>query len=309
MLTSPIQNFSCNTTTNLSLIFSCVQTAPAPSLFSSIALVARELSPLPTGTAPWEPVVDGTFVADFPTKLLAHHTFSKIPTITGFTSDELTYLIPTSLNISSNTILAGVARVVLSFVPLPTILQLISLDTLAEYPNPGPSIVGGRLENAGQDWKRTTAIASDLFERCPGWAFARNMSLFRPVWKYRWNAALPKQVKLVPEDGIVHGSELPYVFGQSYVGGNPYVVGGASIGGIEEAIDLELSAVVQKAWLSFAKYLNPNRLGELSGLNWPRYCSGMFTIHLSCSDCLVCLGFVFSAQANSNGRIYFILIY
>lgn len=278
-----------------------MQATPAPSLFSVIALVARRLSPLPTGTAPWEPVVDGTFVADFPTKLLARHAFAKIPTITGFTTDELTYLIPTSLNISSDTVLAGVARAVLSFVPLPTLLQLISLDALAAYPNPGPGVVGARLADAGQEWKRATEIASDLFERCPGRAFARNVSLFRPVWKYRWNAALPAQVKLVPEDGIVHGSELPYVFGGSYVGGNPYVVGGAGIGGVEEAGDLELSGVVQKAWLAFARYLNPNRLGELGGLDWPRYLAGTFTSYSLVLICLVCLVFIFSAQTHPNG--------
>jgi hypothetical protein len=217
--------------------------------------------------------------------------------ITGFTTDELTYLIPTSLNISSDTILAGVARVVLSFVPLPTILQLLSLDPLAQYPNPGPSVVGARLANAGQEWKRATEITSDLFERCSGRAFARNMSLFKPVWKYRWNAALPAQVKLVPEEGIVHGSELPFVFGPSYVAGNPYVVGGAGIGVVEEAADLKLSEMLQKAWLAFATHLNPNRLGDLAGLDWPGYRIGLFTSYFSPFDvlCLSCLLFLRSS--------------
>lgn len=34
---------------------------------------------------------------------------------------------------------------------------------------------------------------------------------------------------------------------------------------------MSLSLVVQKAWLSFAAYLNPNRLGDLNGEYWPRY--------------------------------------
>jgi hypothetical protein len=29
--------------------------------------------------------------------------------------------------------------------------------------------------------------------------------------------------------------------------------------------------VVQKAWLSFAAHLDPNRLGDLDGVDWPRY--------------------------------------
>jgi carboxylesterase type B len=261
-----------------------VQNAPAQSLFKVILSVARELSPLPTGTAPWEPVVDGVFVADFPTKLLAAHDFARIPTITGFTTDELTYLIPTTLNISSDTFLAGIARVVLPFVPLPTIIQLLALDTLADYPNPNSGPAGARLEDAGMEWKRTTAIASDLFERCPGRAFARNMSLFKPIWKYRWNTALPSQLEAVPEDGVVHGSELSYVFGRSYTAGNPYALGFglADVLFPDDANDLELSGVVQRAWLSFARHLDPNRLGGLGkgGVRWPRYRVGT-SVYLS----------------------------
>jgi carboxylesterase type B len=243
-----MSNIRCNTSAD---VFSCVQKAPAQSLFKVIRAVGKRLSPLPTATAPWQPVVDGTFVADFPTKLLAEGRFVKVPTIIGFTTDELTYIIPTSINISSDAVLAGIARVVLPFVPIPTILKLLALDPLATYPNP--------YHVGGTEWKRATEIASDLFERCPGRAFARNMSLSKPVWKYRWNAALPAQIALVPEQGIVHGSDVPYVFGPSITPN------------ISAPLDLSLSLVVQKAWLSFAAHLNPNRLGDLNGEDWPRY--------------------------------------
>lgn len=172
-------------------------------------------------------------------------------------------------------VLAGVASAVLYFVPLPIIKELLALDSLAEYPNPTYSNDTSlpQLANAGQDWKRATAIASDLFERCPGLAFSHNMSLFAPVWKYRWNAALPSQLAQVPEMGIVHGSELAYVFGSSYTAGNPYVFGfeGSYMPFPNVTSDLGLSLVVQKAWLSFAGHLDPNQLGDLGGQDWPKY--------------------------------------
>jgi carboxylesterase type B len=172
-------------------VFFCVQNVPTQLLFKVATAVGQRLPPLPSSTAPWQPVVDGTFVANFPTELLAKGKFVKFPTIIGFTTDELTYIILTILNISSDTALASIVKFVLPFVPLPDIVELLGLDPLATYRNLYPI--------RGTEWKHATEIESDLFERCPGRAFARNMTLFKPTWKYRWNAALPAQIARVPK--------------------------------------------------------------------------------------------------------------
>jgi carboxylesterase type B len=228
-----------------------VQNAPAQLLFKVVTAVGNALSPLPSSTDPWQPVIDGTFLTDFPTKLLAAGKFVKVPTIIGFTTDELTYAVPTNLNLSSDTLLAGLAELVLPFVPLPVIEELLALDPLSLYPN--------RYSVGGTEWKRATEIASDIFERCPGREFVRNMSLFEHAWRYRWNAALPAQIASTPEQGIVHASDIPYIFGPSIT---PY---------INAPLDIALSLVVQKAWISFAAHLSPNTLGDLAGVHWPKY--------------------------------------
>jgi hypothetical protein len=64
---------------------------------------------------------------------------------------------------------------VLPFVPLPVIEELLVLDPLSEYPN----IYGV----GGTEWKRATEIASDIFKRCPGRAFIRNMTEYAPTWR------------------------------------------------------------------------------------------------------------------------------
>lgn len=102
----------------------------------------------------------------------------------------------------------------------------------------------------------------------------------------RWNAALPAQLALAPQEGsksqifpiplldlsyaifrkpltpitVVHAAELPYIFGPSIT---PY---------INQPADIALSLVAQKAWISFAANLDPNSLGQLApGVSWPRY--------------------------------------
>jgi carboxylesterase type B len=89
------------------------------------------------------------------------------------------------------------------------------------------------------------------------------MTQAKPTWRYRWNAALPAQIALAPEQGIVHAADVPFVFGPSIT---PY---------INAPLDLALSFIVQKAWISFAVHMDPNKLGSLGGAEWPRYHIGM----------------------------------
>ena len=70
-------------------MFKCVQAADTDLLFTVVNAVGAK-APLPSSVWPWQPVVDGTFVADFPSKLTAAGKFSKVPMIMGFTTDEVT---------------------------------------------------------------------------------------------------------------------------------------------------------------------------------------------------------------------------
>lgn len=78
---------------------------------------------------------------------------------------------------------------------------------------------------------------------------------FRPFQRYH----------LITLNLVVHASDIPYVFGPSIT---PY---------INAPLDLALSLVVQRAYLSFAAHLSPNRLGDLvPGVSWPEYHQGIF---------------------------------
>jgi hypothetical protein len=50
---------------------------------------------------------------------------------------------------------------------------MVTLDSLAEYPDIG---------TGGTQWKRATAIISDLYQRCPSRTFAQNQT-GEGVWK------------------------------------------------------------------------------------------------------------------------------
>ncbi|CZR64831.1 uncharacterized protein PAC_14730 [Phialocephala subalpina] len=151
----------CNASAN---VFQCVQAADSELLFTAVNEVGAN-APLPDSIWPWQPVVDGKFVADFPSKLTAASKFTKVPMIIGFTTDEVTSTLP--------------------FIDLGVFEEITALDPLSEYPN--QEALEGRR-----------AIVTPL--------------------------------------------------------------------------NIQLALEVQKAWIYFASFLDPNTLGNLApGVGWPRY--------------------------------------
>jgi hypothetical protein len=69
----------CNGTAN---VFKCVQAADSALLFTVVNAVGAK-APLPSSIWPWQPVIDGKFVADYPSKLTAAGKFTKVPMIIG----------------------------------------------------------------------------------------------------------------------------------------------------------------------------------------------------------------------------------
>jgi hypothetical protein len=53
---------------------------------------------------------------------------------------------------------------------------MLVLDPLSAYPDLVPGV-------GGIDWYRTTQIASDIFEHCPGRAWILNVTQHAPAWK------------------------------------------------------------------------------------------------------------------------------
>ena len=63
-------------------MFKCVQGVDI-ALLSTVVNDVGAKAPLPSSIWPWQPVVDGKFIADFPSKLTAAGKFTKVPMIMG----------------------------------------------------------------------------------------------------------------------------------------------------------------------------------------------------------------------------------
>jgi len=98
---------------------------------------------------------------------------------------------------------------------------MVALDPLSLYPDFDDDV-------GGSEWFRTTVIASDLFERCPGRAWVRNVTEYAPTWKCktihalntpmcsaneeidRWNAIIPAELAEAPWEGSKSPPSLPF---------------------------------------------------------------------------------------------------
>jgi hypothetical protein len=85
---------------------------------------------------------------------------------------------------------------ILPFIPLTVFKEITALDPFSTYPNPGG--VGGT------EWKRSTEIASDIFERCPGREWIRNVTKYANTWKCKSLISCCPRLKLIYEkiDGM-----------------------------------------------------------------------------------------------------------
>jgi carboxylesterase type B len=97
--------------TGTSDTFECLRALPISTLYPAIHSLAIALAPIPGlyGQV-YSPVIDGTFITDYPSKLVAAGKFAKLPILTGVVTDESSFIIPVNLNLSSDTDLVGLFK-------------------------------------------------------------------------------------------------------------------------------------------------------------------------------------------------------
>jgi len=181
---------SCGNTTDT---FLCLKTIPIEDLFIAIfntwinsgfinpALAYVSHSQVTSQTdvltfSSYSPVVDGHFLQDYPSNLMAARKFVSLPMMLGTTTDEFTEIIPTNFNISSDAQILSLFKENFVSVSAPTLEYLMSLFPLSQFPNEGPP-------GSGIEWSRVVDILNNLLMFCESYFQAIDVSSLAPVWK------------------------------------------------------------------------------------------------------------------------------
>jgi carboxylesterase type B len=207
----------------------------------------------------WLPVVDGDFLPDAPSTLVYEKKFASVNTIIGWCEDDAMLFTPYTIKTPADT-----ATFVSNYLPaltkphLKTLLSLYPSNefSAAHFPN-------GTIERTAEQYRLGRIIRDILFTCQPifyGQAIAASGS---KVYFYNQN-----QTAFTTEfdsllgalgDGVFHGSEQPYVFGNLTV--YPGILSDAPS-------DIRLRNRESRSWSTFTALGHPSLAGHDTLRGW-----------------------------------------
>ncbi|RDI87227.1 hypothetical protein Vi05172_g2956 [Venturia inaequalis] len=205
------------------------------------------------------PTIDGDFVPEAPSALLAAGKFSRIPFMAGWMKDDATPFTLTTIQTTADT-LAYISITSPGLTPA-TLNSLLALYPITDFaPNTTPAL--------SAEFYRTAQIFRDILLTCPnfllGAAMAKKFtSKSPPIYLFMQNQTILDSKPTGPTGlGIIHTSELPYVFGQfaDYNTTNSTLFPTAS--------DYELHERQSRSWSTFAWTGRPSIDGKRTLEGW-----------------------------------------
>lgn len=197
------------------------------------------------------PTVDGKFLQEAPSVLLARRKFDSILTMMGTTTNELVNSIPIYDGMGTDSALLALEAQMYPYVSYSIFQQLMTSYPNTKFQNIGPPL-------SGAEWSRAVAIQNDLSTLCPMYDQALAMS-GSPTWKFRWNSVL-QSAPVNQWEGVPQGSEIPYVYPKT-----PQSIAFQ---------DQHLADDFQRRIINFVEYFDPNALSDSLGVKWPLFTPG-----------------------------------
>lgn len=155
----------------------------------------------------WLPAVDGDFLPTAPSELIRQGRFASVTTLIGWTDDDVSYLTEPSIKTHNDT-----REFFLSYAPG---LTAANVDTLlALYPV--ADFAANAAANLSAEFYRASRIFRDILMTCPPLWYGAHLAASASVYHYAWNQSLLDPILGsvgFPGLGVVHTSELAYVFG------------------------------------------------------------------------------------------------
>lgn len=238
------------------LTLACLRGLSMESLLNTT--IAQQASTAGDGDT-YLPTIDGDFIPEAPSALLAAGKFSKIPFMAGWTKDDAAPFTSTSIQTANDT-LAYISNIYTALRP-ETLKSILPLYPITDF-------IANPTANLSAEFFRTAQIFRDILLTCPnfllGAAMAKKMSSeSSPIYLFMQNQTILKSKSgVATELGIIHTSDLPYVFGQFA----DYNTTGWTV--YPTASDYELLERQSRSWSSFAWTGRPSVPGKRTLEGW-----------------------------------------
>lgn len=191
----------------------------------------------------WLPSVDNDFLPAAPSVLLSQRRFAPIPTIMGWCENDVTRFTDTKIKTSKDT-----REFIASYVPN---VSQKNIDRLLEL-YPADKFPENTAAGFSSEFYRTARIFRDILMTCPPLQYGKLIATEgADVFLYDWNQTIaPSAI------GVVHGSDLPYV----YANFSAYIAPGSPTNPVTS--DYELLHRASRSWSTFADTNMPSLSGH-----------------------------------------------
>lgn len=228
--------------TGSSDLIGCLRTIPFDNLGAAVNKSPNVWS-FTSLTLIWGPTIDGNVIKRAPQESLLKGLYAKVPFVTGDCDDEGTTFSFGNKNITTND--EYLSYIKSNYLPGISDDQLaLVADAYPEDPTQGSPFGSGTANALTPQFKRISAIQSDLFFQAPRRFFLKLASKTQPTFAFSY-----KRGKATPYLGAYHSSDIPEFYGS---GASPDYIG-------------------TDALVNFANALNPNTHNPkslLSSVNW-----------------------------------------
>ncbi|KAL2201504.1 Alpha/Beta hydrolase protein [Corynascus similis CBS 632.67] len=280
-----VSGTQCRNTTGTPASIDCLRTLPLDDLHQVLNTTVLDGTPLANR---FPPVLDGDFIADYPSKQLREGRFPKVRVLIGSNSDEGTSF---RVGYGENGGAAGIntdekMRAAIASIVPPDVektagktvdqvvdelaflypdIQAVGIPSLDKWPviQPGDDVA----RDMGAQYRRAAALFGDFMmqflRRNANLAFAAHGV---PSWSYRFDVVLPGQPGYI---GATHFQEVAFAFGNTRGEGyaeNPFANNTEKL--------TALARTMSTAWVNFITVQDPNGpngLGLPGGETWPVY--------------------------------------
>ncbi|KAF9508247.1 hypothetical protein BS47DRAFT_1377737 [Hydnum rufescens UP504] len=211
------------------------------------------------GTCKFGPVIDGEFVRELPSRLIPNIPLTSSPVhfMAGHTTNDGSIFVGPPSNLENDTV--GFVRAITNRY---TKLSNATLEAMiALYPE----------NEFSSQWERVTTAFADTVFACQDWLIAKtismsNSSISKNVYNYRFNTPDPVQLAAAPWKGVMHTSELFFLFDGTNSGPSSSNALGAFVPFTPAQRPLATETIAR--WTSFARFFDPN-VGVNSTVHWP----------------------------------------
>ncbi|WWC65908.1 uncharacterized protein I303_108530 [Kwoniella dejecticola CBS 10117] len=228
-------------------VMSCLRNTSVRTL---VAAVNHRPQPL----CKYLPIVDGTNIVDFPSRLVANGRFSKVPIMAGHMNNDGTTFTgsPTSVTNASS---------------------LFTALTASRYTNLSNATFTKALSYYNQSdfssfYDLAQTLVGDTQFTCLDWYLATQAAKYgQPAYLFRWNTPDPVQLAASPYKGVMHTSELYFLFDGTNSGVSS--ANALTIFRPFNATEQQLSNEGVSYWTSFSRAYDPSTYKYSTSPDWP----------------------------------------